>query len=178
MHLLLGHLLRFAVPIGIASLWPNSPSGWRAPRTLDPGGGRRWHFLSLTLFPTVSFHSSPYYTGADIVFFFAWVPLLLAGSGGVLSLDGVIAARVAAEKKSGPSTVVPIRFELVQQVCGNYEADMCACTAADSPATSEAARFWSTSRPHCGAGPRTRSTAQTPSGGAGNGAAGVRAKLE
>ena len=74
----------------------------------------------------MSFHSSPYYTGADIVFLFAWIPLLLAGSGGVLSLDGVIAARVAAEHKSGPPTVVPIRFELVQQVCGNYQADTCA----------------------------------------------------
>ncbi len=81
--------------------------------------------LSLTLFLTVSFHSSPYYTGADIVFLFAWIPLLLAGSGGVLSLDGVIAARVAAEDKNGPPTVVPIRFDLVQQVCGNYEADTC-----------------------------------------------------
>ena len=81
--------------------------------------------LSLTLFLTVSFHSSPYYTGADIVFLFAWVPLLLAGSGGVLSLDAVIASRVAAENKDGPPTMVPVRFELVQQVCGHYDKDTC-----------------------------------------------------
>jgi thiosulfate dehydrogenase [quinone] large subunit len=37
------------------------------------------------LFLTVSFHSSPYYTGADVVFAFAWTPLLLADSGSVLS---------------------------------------------------------------------------------------------
>jgi thiosulfate dehydrogenase [quinone] large subunit len=43
--------------------------------------------LSLMLFLTVSFHSSPYYTGADIVFVFAWTPLLLAGAGPVLSAD-------------------------------------------------------------------------------------------
>ena len=43
------------------------------------------------LFLTVSFHSSPYYTGADIVFAFAWTPLLLAGSGSVLSLDAAVA---------------------------------------------------------------------------------------
>jgi len=47
--------------------------------------------LSLMLFLTVSFHSAPYYTGADIVFAFAWTPLLLAGSGSVLSLDTAIA---------------------------------------------------------------------------------------
>ena len=46
--------------------------------------------LSLMLFLTVSFHSAPYYTGADIVFAFAWTPLLLAGSGSVLSLDAAI----------------------------------------------------------------------------------------
>ena len=82
--------------------------------------------LAVTLFLTVSFHSSPYYTGADIVFVFAWIPLVLAGSGGVLSLDGVIAARVAGEYDLGPPTVVPVRFALVQQVCGHYENDSCA----------------------------------------------------
>src|SRR5438105_6510952 len=49
--------------------------------------------LSLMLFLTVSFHTSPYYTGADIVFVFAWTPLLLAGAGPILSADAVIAAR-------------------------------------------------------------------------------------
>jgi len=52
--------------------------------------------LSLMLFLTVSFHSSPYYTGSDIVFAFAWTPLLLAGAGPVLSADAVIAARARA----------------------------------------------------------------------------------
>jgi thiosulfate dehydrogenase [quinone] large subunit len=47
------------------------------------------------LFLTVSFHSAPYYTGADIVFAFAWTPLLLAGSGLVLSLDAAIADKEA-----------------------------------------------------------------------------------
>ena len=127
LHPLLGHLLRFAVPIGIVIALAELAVGLGAllglwTRAAAAGG----IFLSLTFFLTVSFHSSPYYTGADIVFLFAWIPLLLAGSGGVLSLDGVIAARVAAENKSGPPTVVPIRFELVQQVCGDYEADTCA----------------------------------------------------
>ena len=106
-HSLLGHLLRFAVPIGIAIALAELAVGIGAllglwTRVAAAGGMA----LSLTLFLTVSFHSSPYYTGADIVFFFAWIPLLLAGAGGVLSLDALIAARVATEAKRGPATVV------------------------------------------------------------------------
>jgi thiosulfate dehydrogenase (quinone) large subunit len=126
LHELLGHLLRFAVPIGIVIALAEVAVGlgtilglWT--RVAATGG----MVLALTLFLTVSFHSSPYYTGADIVFVFAWLPLVLAGSGGVLSLDGVITARVAGEYDLGPPTVVPIRFALVQQVCGNYENDSC-----------------------------------------------------
>ena len=108
LHELLGHLLRFAVLIGIVialaelavalgtilGLWT---------RVAAAGG----MVLALTLFLTVSFHSSPYYTGADIVFVFAWIPLVLAGSGGVLSLDGVITARVAGEYNLGPQLSSP-----------------------------------------------------------------------
>ena len=126
LHELLGHLLRFAVPIGIVIALAEVAVGlgtilglWT--RVAAAGG----MVLALTLFLTVSFHSSPYYTGADIVFVFAWIPLVLAGSGGVLSLNGVIAARVAGEYDLGPPTAVPIRFALVQQVCGNYENDTC-----------------------------------------------------
>jgi len=48
--------------------------------------------LSLLLFLTVSFHATPYYTGADIVFLFAWTPLALAGSGPFVSADSAFAA--------------------------------------------------------------------------------------
>ncbi len=131
-HLLLGHLLKFAVPIGILIALAELAVGLGAllglwTRVAAVGG----MVLSLTLFLTVSFHSSPYYTGADIVFFFAWIPLLLAGSGGVLSLDAVIAGRVATEAKQGPPTFVPIRFELVQQVCGHYQKDTCSARGGD-----------------------------------------------
>jgi thiosulfate dehydrogenase [quinone] large subunit len=81
--------------------------------------------LSLTLFLTVSFHSSPYYTGADIVFLFAWSPLLLAGAGGVLSLDAVIASWTRHEVGLGSPIPVPVRFSLVQQVCGSFEDERC-----------------------------------------------------
>jgi thiosulfate dehydrogenase [quinone] large subunit len=127
LHELLGHLLRYAVPIGIMIALAEMAVGlgtifglWT--RVAAAGG----MVLAFTLFLTVSFHSSPYYTGADIVFVFAWLPLVLAGSGGVLSLDGVISARVAGEYDLGPPTLVPVRFALVQQVCGHYENDSCA----------------------------------------------------
>lgn len=44
---------------------------------------------------------------------------------GECSLDGVIDARVAEEYNLGPPTVVPVRFALVQQVCGHYDNDSC-----------------------------------------------------
>jgi thiosulfate dehydrogenase [quinone] large subunit len=126
LHQLLGHLLRFAVPIGVLIALGELAVGlgvllglWTR---LAAAGGL---VLSLTLFLTVSFHASPYFTGADIVFVFAWIPLLLAGAGGVWSVDGLIASRVAGEANLGPPTVVPIRFERVQAVCGHYEHDTC-----------------------------------------------------
>ncbi len=57
--------------------------------------------LSFSFFLTVSFHDSPYYYGADIVFLFAWTPFLLGGSG-ELSLDSVLARmRVAPARPRG-----------------------------------------------------------------------------
>ncbi|HXY46002.1 MAG TPA: Rieske 2Fe-2S domain-containing protein [Acidimicrobiales bacterium] len=58
------------------------------------GGGM---LLALLFFLTVSYNSSPYYYGPDIVFFFAWTPLALNGAG-ALSLDAVLAARHARER--------------------------------------------------------------------------------
>jgi thiosulfate dehydrogenase [quinone] large subunit len=49
--------------------------------------------LSFGLFLTVSFHSSPYFTGSDIVFFFAWTPVALAGAAGAPALDTWLATR-------------------------------------------------------------------------------------
>jgi thiosulfate dehydrogenase [quinone] large subunit len=46
--------------------------------------------LSFGLFLTVSFHSRPYYTGADIGYVFAFSPLLIAGAGHRLTLPALI----------------------------------------------------------------------------------------
>ncbi len=91
-HALISPLGHVTVPLGILiafgelAVGVGTLLGLRA--RLAAAGGLA---LSLMLFLTVSFHSSPYYTGADIVFAFAWTPLLLAGSGPVLSLDAAIA---------------------------------------------------------------------------------------
>ncbi|MDX3663084.1 Rieske 2Fe-2S domain-containing protein [Streptomyces sp. ID05-26A] len=50
--------------------------------------------LSLGFFLTVSWTTRPYYVGADIVFAFAWTPLLIAGDAGVLSLSARLRAKV------------------------------------------------------------------------------------
>ncbi len=100
-HALISPLAHVAVPLGILiafgelAVGVGTLLGLRA--RLAAAGGLA---LSLMLFLTVSFHTAPYYTGADIVFAFAWTPLLLAGSDPVLSLDAVIADRV--DKQADP----------------------------------------------------------------------------
>jgi thiosulfate dehydrogenase (quinone) large subunit len=65
--------------------------------------------LSLVFFLTVSFNTWPYYFGSDIVFVFAWTPLLLSGSG-PLSLDAVL--QNSARRKLRLSADAPLEGEL------------------------------------------------------------------
>ena len=51
--------------------------------------------VSFSLFLAISFHSRPYFTGSDIVFFFAWTPLVLGGAAGAPALDTWLARRRA-----------------------------------------------------------------------------------
>ena len=81
--------------------------------------------LSLLLFLTVSYHSHPYYTGSDIVFVFAWMPLVIAGAGGVLSADAVLAHRVRRGMGAEPQAVTPVDFAVVRRVCGQFEEGRC-----------------------------------------------------
>ncbi len=52
--------------------------------------------LSLVFFMSASWHVYPYFYGADIVFFFAWTPLLLAGpqGSGLPSIDVLMVRRI------------------------------------------------------------------------------------
>ncbi len=126
LHALLGHLLHLATPVGVLIALGEVAVGMGAllglwTRLAALGGMA----LSFALFLTVSLHSSPYYTGADIVFLFAWTPLVVAGAGGVLSLDAVLASRAHEEVGLGTPTRVPVRFSVVQGVCGNYHDGRC-----------------------------------------------------
>ncbi|SEQ53686.1 Rieske 2Fe-2S domain-containing protein [Lentzea albida] len=60
--------------------------------------------LSLSFFLAVSWTTRPYYFGADIVFVFAWTPLLIAGDAGVLSLGARLRAK--AQDDAGRRTVL------------------------------------------------------------------------
>lgn len=101
-HALISPLTHLATPLGLLIAFGELAVGlgtllglWQ--RAAAAGGVA----LSLMLFLTVSFHSSPYYTGSDIVFAFAWTPLLLAGAGPLLSADAMIAARAKAQALAG-----------------------------------------------------------------------------
>lgn len=98
-HALISPLAHLAVPLGVLIACGELAIGvatmlglWA--RLAAIGG----MVLSFMLFLTVSFHAAPYYTGSDIVFVFAWTPLVLAGAGSVLSLDAVIV--VGADKRA------------------------------------------------------------------------------
>jgi thiosulfate dehydrogenase [quinone] large subunit len=101
-HAFVTPLAHVAVPLGIAIALGELAVGlgtliglWA--RIAAVGGVA----ISLMLFLTVSFHSSPYYTGSDIVFVFAWMPLVLAGAGGLLSADAFLAERIRRETDGG-----------------------------------------------------------------------------
>ncbi len=54
--------------------------------------------LALSLWLTVSWGATPWFTSADLVYLFAFTPLLIAGSGGVYSVDGWLAASAVAPR--------------------------------------------------------------------------------
>jgi thiosulfate dehydrogenase [quinone] large subunit len=116
-HALISPLTHLAVPLGLLIAVAELAIGlgtllglWQR---LAAAGGVA---LSLMLFLTVSFHTSPYYTGADIVFAFAWTPLLLAGAGPLLSADAAIAARARARQgRRRPSAEEVSRREVVMK---------------------------------------------------------------
>jgi thiosulfate dehydrogenase [quinone] large subunit len=58
--------------------------------------------LALNFFLTVSWTTRPYYYGADLVFAFAWTPLLIAGDGGLFSVTAALRAAVRRRKGLPP----------------------------------------------------------------------------
>lgn len=101
-HALVGPLQHVAVPLGVVLALGELAVGLGTLAGLWVRGAAVGGIaLSLGLFLTVSYHSSPYYTGSDIVFVFAWTPLLVAGAGAVLALDRPGTARRARAGSRG-----------------------------------------------------------------------------
>ena len=134
------HLVHLATPLGIIISLSELAIGLGAlvglwTRVAAIGGA----LLSFSLFLTVSFHAAPFYTGADIVFTFAWLPFVLAGAGTRLSLDALIANRVAREQHQPLPELVPVEFATIQAICGNFHKGTCSarqnlpCDAAVCP---------------------------------------------
>jgi thiosulfate dehydrogenase (quinone) large subunit len=74
--------------------------------------------LALSFFLTVTWTTSPYYYGADIVFLFAWTPFVGIGAAGVLSLDGFLAERHPSPGSSAVPSAVVERRALVSVAVG------------------------------------------------------------
>jgi thiosulfate dehydrogenase [quinone] large subunit len=92
--------------------------------------------LALTFFLTVSWSTTPYYYGSDIVFVFAWSALAGLGSGDVLSLDGWLHSRARADLGAGETSaaylVAASRLKAScdrDRACGLSEAAGCAAHA-------------------------------------------------
>jgi thiosulfate dehydrogenase [quinone] large subunit len=75
--------------------------------------------LSLTFFLTVSWNTSPYYYGADIVFVFAWLVFVAYGSAGVLSLDTWLRNRARRDLRLAPEPAsVAVAVPRLRALCG------------------------------------------------------------
>jgi thiosulfate dehydrogenase [quinone] large subunit len=75
--------------------------------------------LSLTFFLTVSWNTTPYYYGADIVFVFAWLVIVGYGSVGVLSADTWLRDKARRDMRLGPEPAsVNVAVPRLRNLCG------------------------------------------------------------
>jgi thiosulfate dehydrogenase [quinone] large subunit len=74
--------------------------------------------LAFTFFLTVSWNTTPYYYGADIVFVFAWLVMFAFGSGDQLSVDSWLRSRARRDLRLGPApTAVSIEVPQLRKLC-------------------------------------------------------------
>jgi thiosulfate dehydrogenase (quinone) large subunit len=108
-----GWLVGLVIALGELAVGLGTLLGLRA--RLAAAGGM---LLALSFFLTVSWTTSPYYNGADIVFFFAWTPFVAVGAAGVLSLDGLLVERHPSPSGKEAPTAVLERRALVGVAVG------------------------------------------------------------
>lgn len=133
--------------------------------------------LSLTFFLTVSWHTSPYYYGSDIVFLFAWTPFLAVGAAGVLSVDAWLQARARRDNPTDPdrrAVVLGLRAAGVAAVGAGVLGGLAALVGRWAGGTTQAtAGTAGSSRAPTGPGPgpgsahsrRSRSRSRKPTAG-------------
>ncbi len=73
--------------------------------------------LSFMFFLTASWHTRPFFYGADLPFAVAWLVLLLAGDAGLPSLDRRLARRQRGLAGLGDDHEVAVPLDRVQQLC-------------------------------------------------------------
>jgi thiosulfate dehydrogenase [quinone] large subunit len=71
--------------------------------------------LSLLLFLTASWHTTPYFLGPDIVFTFAWLPFVLTGATGQPALDNLAAPVPRADRVPGDRDALFTRRALIAE---------------------------------------------------------------
>lgn len=99
--------------------------------------------LSLTFLLTVSWRTTPYYYGSDIVFLFAWSVIAAFGTGNVLGLDGWLTQRARAAAGISPlPALVSVEVPRLRELCPR--ADKCGLRPTGGCA-----------RQHCGVFPTT-----------------------
>lgn len=78
--------------------------------------------LSLTFLLTVSWRTTPYYYGSDIVFFFAWTVIAAFGAAHVLSVDGWLEHRAREQAGIAPvPSLVTLEASRVREICPRRE---------------------------------------------------------
>ena len=116
-HALLSHMVGLANPIGMVIAYAELAIGLGIllglfTRIAAIGGA----LLSFSLFLGVSFHTTPYFTNADIVFFFALLPFIFAGSPSQLSLDAWLGAYIKkGVNVSSTEIATPVQIEALSR---------------------------------------------------------------
>lgn len=175
-HVLLGHLVSIASVVGVLIAVGEVAIGVGVlTGLLTRVAAIAGMALSFGLFLTVSFHASPYFTGSDIVFFFAWTPIALAGAAGAPALDTWLAERRATTTGSmggvsrrdvlSKGALAGIAAAVV--IVGSGLAAMVGRLVGGTPASATGTRSLSAGGPATTA-PPTPSTVAPPSGGGGS----------
>ncbi len=78
--------------------------------------------LSTLFFLSVTYHVKPYYYGSDIVFVFAWTPLVIKGDGGLFSLPMFLRGRLL---KAPIPKYVEMTFDDLASNCVHKDGECC-----------------------------------------------------